>query len=66
MFSLLVLFVSVLWYGILKDLNVDCGCFSAEELKGQAGLWKAFYRDLVMLAAALLFVSSPDGFKRIE
>ncbi|MCG6536208.1 MAG: DoxX family membrane protein [Syntrophales bacterium LBB04] len=58
MFSLLVLFVTVLWYGILKDLDVDCGCFSVEELTGQAGLWKAFYRDLVMLGAALfLFVS---------
>jgi hypothetical protein len=58
MFSLLVLFTIVLWYGILKNLYVDCGCFSAEELKGQAGLWKAFYRDLVMLAAALfLFVT---------
>jgi hypothetical protein len=58
MFSLLVLFTTVLWYGILKDLKVDCGCFSAEELKGQAGLWTAFYRDLVMLGAALLlFVS---------
>jgi hypothetical protein len=58
LFSLLVLFTTVLWYGILKDLNVDCGCFSSEELMGQAGLWRAFYRDLVMLAAALfLFVS---------
>jgi uncharacterized membrane protein YphA (DoxX/SURF4 family) len=58
MFSLLLLFVTVLWYGILKNLDVDCGCFSAEELKGQAGLWEAFYRDLVMLGAALfLFVS---------
>ncbi|MBA4392000.1 MAG: hypothetical protein C0407_00440 [Desulfobacca sp.] len=58
MFSLLLLFTAVLWYGILKDLNVDCGCFSVEELKGQAGLRKAFYRDLVMLAAALfLFVT---------
>lgn len=56
--SLLVLFVGVLWYGILKDLNVDCGCFSAEDLKGQAGLWKAFYRDLVLLAAALLLFIS--------
>jgi uncharacterized membrane protein YphA (DoxX/SURF4 family) len=52
-FSLLVFFVSVLWYGILNDLNVDCGCFSVEELKSQAGLWQAFYRDLVMMAGIL-------------
>jgi uncharacterized membrane protein YphA (DoxX/SURF4 family) len=57
-FSLLLLFVGVLWYGILKDLDVDCGCFSAEELKNQGDLWQAFYRDLLMIGAALfLFVA---------
>jgi uncharacterized membrane protein YphA (DoxX/SURF4 family) len=57
-FSLLLLFVAVLWYGILKDLHIDCGCFSPEELQAQAGLWEAFYRDLVMIGAALfLYVS---------
>jgi uncharacterized membrane protein YphA (DoxX/SURF4 family) len=58
MFSLLVLFVSVLWYGILKDLNVDCGCFSLEELKSQAGLWQAFYRDLMMMGGVILIYGS--------
>jgi uncharacterized membrane protein YphA (DoxX/SURF4 family) len=48
--TLLIFFITVLWYGILKDLNVDCGCFSVEELKGQDGLWQAFYRDLMMMA----------------
>ena len=43
----------VLWYGILNDLDVDCGCFSPEELQAQAGLWQAFYRDLVMIGAAI-------------
>jgi hypothetical protein len=58
MSSLLLLFTIVLWYGILRNLNVDCGCFSTEELKGQAGIWKAFYRDLILLGAALfLFVT---------
>ena len=52
-FSLLILFVTVLWYGILNNLDVDCGCFSAEDLKSQAGLWQAFYRDLVMIGAAV-------------
>jgi uncharacterized membrane protein YphA (DoxX/SURF4 family) len=57
-FGLLMLFVGVLWYGILKDLDVDCGCFSAEELKTQGDLWQAFYRDLLMIGTALfLFVS---------
>jgi uncharacterized membrane protein YphA (DoxX/SURF4 family) len=58
MLSLLVFFVCVLWYGILSNLDVDCGCFSAAELKSQAGLWQAFYRDLIMIGAALfLYVS---------
>jgi uncharacterized membrane protein YphA (DoxX/SURF4 family) len=48
--GMLVMFVIVLWYGMLKDLDVDCGCFSTEELKGQQGLKRAFYRDMVMLA----------------
>ncbi len=56
--GLLLFFVAVLWYGILNDLDVDCGCFSAEELRAQAGLWQAFYRDLVMIGAAIyLFLS---------
>jgi uncharacterized membrane protein YphA (DoxX/SURF4 family) len=52
-FGLLLFFVAVLWYGILNDLDVDCGCFSPEELQAQAGLWQAFYRDLVMIGAAI-------------
>jgi len=57
-FGLLLLFAAVLWYGILKDLHIDCGCFSPEELKAQAGLWRAFYRDLVMIGAAIfLYIS---------
>jgi uncharacterized membrane protein YphA (DoxX/SURF4 family) len=57
-FGLLLFFVAVLWYGILKDLHIDCGCFSPEELQAQAGLWQAFYRDLIMIAAAIfLYIS---------
>jgi uncharacterized membrane protein YphA (DoxX/SURF4 family) len=57
-FGLLILFTLVLWHGILKDLHIDCGCFSPEELHAQAGLWEAFYRDLVMMGAAIfLYVS---------
>ncbi|MCX5830172.1 MAG: DoxX family membrane protein [Deltaproteobacteria bacterium] len=37
--GLLALFVFVLGYGILGDLNVDCGCFGADDLKKQASLW---------------------------
>lgn len=50
-FSMLVMFVFVLWYGILKDLSIDCGCFSPEEIIEQNSLKNAFYRDLVMIGA---------------
>jgi hypothetical protein len=43
------MFVFVLGYGILTDLNVDCGCFGAEELDKRAGLRAAFYRDLALI-----------------
>jgi uncharacterized membrane protein YphA (DoxX/SURF4 family) len=58
MLSLLVFFVFILWYGILSNLDVDCGCFSAEDLKSQAGLWQAFYRDLIMIGAVLFLYLS--------
>jgi uncharacterized membrane protein YphA (DoxX/SURF4 family) len=51
-FSLLVLFVSVMGYGILNNLNVDCGCFSENDIKGFNSLRTAFYRDLIMIAMA--------------
>jgi uncharacterized membrane protein YphA (DoxX/SURF4 family) len=47
--GLLALFVLVLGYAIRGDLDVDCGCFGAEELDKRAGLRSAFYRDLVLL-----------------
>jgi uncharacterized membrane protein YphA (DoxX/SURF4 family) len=57
-FGLLVTFVFVLWYGILKNLNIDCGCFSPQELKSQASLWHAFYRDIGMITAVgYLFIA---------
>jgi uncharacterized membrane protein YphA (DoxX/SURF4 family) len=64
-FSLLVVFVGVLGYGILNSLNVDCGCFSPEEIKGQNNLRHAFYRDLVMIAGVfLLFFSRSNRVLR--
>jgi uncharacterized membrane protein YphA (DoxX/SURF4 family) len=57
-FGLLTMFVFVLWYGILRHLDIDCGCFSQDELKSHASLWNAFYRDLVMIAAVVyLYIS---------
>lgn len=52
-FSMLVLFVFVLWYGILNDLSIDCGCFTPEEIAGHDNLKRAFYRDLWMIGGVL-------------
>jgi len=48
--GMLVMFIGILWYGVLKDLGIDCGCFSTEELQGQDSLRQALYRDFVMVA----------------
>lgn len=54
--GLLLFFVCVLAYGVLNDMNIDCGCFGPDELAEKKGLAHAFYRDLVFLGAvAFLF-----------
>jgi uncharacterized membrane protein YphA (DoxX/SURF4 family) len=59
--AMLVIFIFVLWFGILKDLNIDCGCFSAEELEEHGALQGALYRDLWMIAGALYL----HGWRRV-
>lgn len=48
--GLLLLFTIVLGYAILNDLDIDCGCFTLEELQMKTTVREAFYRDLVLLA----------------
>lgn len=63
--GLLLLFIAVLGYGIWQDLDVDCGCFTPEELVEKDGLKRAFYRDLAMMGAALfLFYSQRLKFTK--
>ena len=50
--GLLVTFVGVLAFAVLMDLEVDCGCFSTEELDKRAGLRWALARDFLMIGAA--------------
>lgn len=50
--GLLVLFVAVLGYGVLNEMDIDCGCFGPEDLANRKGLAYAFYRDLVLINAA--------------
>lgn len=54
---MLIMFIGVLWFGILNDLNVDCGCFSSDEISEQGSLRRALYRDFVFAAISLfLFI----------
>ena len=51
--GLLLLFITILGYGIRMGLDVDCGCFGPEDPEAEAfhGLRPALYRDLLMLMA---------------
>jgi uncharacterized membrane protein YphA (DoxX/SURF4 family) len=51
--GLLLLFVTVLGYGVLNNLNIDCGCFGPEELAEHNGLAHALYRDLTLIGAVM-------------
>jgi uncharacterized membrane protein YphA (DoxX/SURF4 family) len=47
--GLLIAFLMVLGYGVVNNLNVDCGCFSPSELAARGALEAAFYRDVALL-----------------
>ena len=54
--GLLLMFLVVLGYATIGGLDVDCGCFSPEEIHGQNKLRKAFIRDIgFMVAVFYLF-----------
>lgn len=57
--SLLGMFLLVLGYGISLNLDVDCGCFGADDLARQAGLKQAFWRDVILagLVVPYLYLS---------
>jgi uncharacterized membrane protein YphA (DoxX/SURF4 family) len=48
---LLVIFTLILGYAILNDLDIDCGCFTLDEIMERTTVKTAFYRDLMMIAA---------------
>jgi len=52
--GLMLFFVGVLGYAIVNDLDIDCGCFTLEELRERTTVKQAFFRDLIMLAAIAL------------
>ena len=55
--GLIMLFLGVLLFGILKGLDLECGCFSSEEALEQNTLKYDIYRDflLFILACYLLW-----------
>lgn len=55
--GLLLFLLAVLGFGIASNMDVDCGCFSAEEIRGQDSLRTAFLRDLGLMGTVFyLFV----------
>jgi uncharacterized membrane protein YphA (DoxX/SURF4 family) len=50
---LLLVFVVILGYAVWHNLDIDCGCFTVEDLAGQEGIKTAFRRDLIMIGATL-------------
>lgn len=62
--SMIIMFIVILWFGILKNLDIDCGCFSASELNYHDGLKTAFKRDLVLLGMAFYLYFYRVRFKQ--
>jgi uncharacterized membrane protein YphA (DoxX/SURF4 family) len=50
---LLLIFLVILGFAIWQNLDIDCGCFTTDELAAQDGVITAFRRDLIMIGATL-------------
>ena len=50
---LLLIFLVILGYAVLNNLDIDCGCFTVEELEGIYSVKTAFWRDVIMIGASL-------------
>ena len=49
----LLIFLVILGYAVWHNLDIDCGCFTIDELDAQHSVKTAFWRDLIMIGAAL-------------
>jgi uncharacterized protein YjeT (DUF2065 family) len=49
--GLLGLFLLALSYGVWMEMDIDCGCFTVEEVNAQTSVKTALVRDLFMAAA---------------
>jgi uncharacterized membrane protein YphA (DoxX/SURF4 family) len=50
---LLLVFLVILGYAVWQNLDIDCGCFTVDELDAQHSVRTAFWRDLIMIGATL-------------
>ena len=50
---LLLIFLVILGYAVWHNLDIDCGCFTLDELDAQHSVKSAFGRDLIMIGATL-------------
>lgn len=50
---LLLIFLVILGYAVWHNLDIDCGCFTADELDAQHRVKTALWRDLIMIGATL-------------
>lgn len=54
-FSMMILFMLVLIYGIQMGFDIDCGCFGSDDPVGEAfhGLRSALVRDIFLILAVI-------------
>ncbi len=50
---LLLMFLVILGYAVWQNLDIDCGCFTVDELSAQHSVATAFWRDLLMSGTTL-------------
>jgi hypothetical protein len=50
---LLFMFLIILGYAVWQNLDIDCGCFTADELDARHSVQTAFWRDLLMIGATV-------------
>jgi uncharacterized membrane protein YphA (DoxX/SURF4 family) len=58
---LLLIFLVILGYAVWENLDIDCGCFTVDELDAQRDVRTAFWRDLIMIGATFFLCWRRQG-----
>jgi len=68
MTGMMIVFMVALASATMRGLDISCGCFEvgAEAGEGHGATIKAFLRDVVFLAAALVLVRFPDAPRPLD